>query len=109
MLRPCGTAHTVSRACGFKPQADTYGETRPGALRAVNRPWPVSPMSDAGFIRWRIVLGEQLDKRNFRRRILQAAVIEPTGAHRSHEGCPARLYRFREDAVAEVKARQLFP
>ncbi|MCL4506722.1 MAG: hypothetical protein M1434_02085 [Chloroflexi bacterium] len=66
-------------------------------------------MSDAGFIRWRIVLGEQLDKRNFRRRILQAAVIEPTGAHRSHEGRPARLYRFREDAVAEVKARRLFP
>ena len=58
---------------------------------------------------YEIVLGEQLDKRNFRRRILQAAVIEPTGAHRSHEGRPARLYRFREDAVAEVKARRLFP
>ncbi len=58
---------------------------------------------------YEIVLGEQLDKRNFRRRILQAAVIEPTGAHRSHEGRPARLYRFRADAVAEVKARRLFP
>jgi 8-oxo-dGTP diphosphatase len=58
---------------------------------------------------YEIVLGEKLDKRNFRRRILQAEVIEETGAHRSHEGRPAKLYRFREDAVAEVKARRLFP
>jgi 8-oxo-dGTP diphosphatase len=58
---------------------------------------------------YEIVLGETLDKRNFRRRILQAAVIEETGARRTHEGRPAKLYRFREDAVAEVKARRLFP
>ncbi|HEY3290742.1 MAG TPA: NUDIX domain-containing protein [Anaerolineae bacterium] len=58
---------------------------------------------------YEIVLGEQLDKRNFRRRILQAKVIEETGAVRTHDGRPARLYRFREDAVAEVKARRLFP
>jgi 8-oxo-dGTP diphosphatase len=25
------------------------------------------------------------------------------------DGRPAKLYRFREDAVAEVKARRLFP
>ena len=55
------------------------------------------------------VLGETLDKRNFRRRILQAQVLEATDAYRTHEGRPARLYRFREDAVAEVKARRLFP
>ncbi len=58
---------------------------------------------------YEIVLGEQLDKRNFRRRILQAQVIEHTGGRRTSEGRPARLYRFREDAVAEVKARRLFP
>ncbi len=55
------------------------------------------------------VLGEKLDKRNFRRKILSAAVIEPSGGFRSGEGRPARLYRYREDAVAEVKARRLFP
>ena len=55
------------------------------------------------------VLGETLDKRNFRRRILQAQVLEATDAYRTHEGRPARLDRFREDAVAEVKARRLFP
>lgn len=55
------------------------------------------------------ILGERLDKRNFRRRILQANVIEPTDVLRTGEGRPARLYRYRADAVAEVKARRLFP
>jgi 8-oxo-dGTP diphosphatase len=58
---------------------------------------------------YEIVLGEKLDKRNFRRKILSAGVIEPSQGYRSGEGRPARLYRYREDAVAEVKARRLFP
>lgn len=58
---------------------------------------------------YEIVLGEKLDKRNFRRKILNADVIEETGEQRTGEGRPARLYRFREDAVAEIKARRLFP
>jgi 8-oxo-dGTP diphosphatase len=55
------------------------------------------------------ILGEKLDKRNFRRRILQAQVIEETGEMQSGDGRPAKLYHYREDAVAEVKARRLFP
>lgn len=58
---------------------------------------------------YEIVLGEPLDKRNFRRKILSADVIEPTDRFRPGEGRPARLYRYRDDAVAEVKARRLFP
>jgi 8-oxo-dGTP diphosphatase len=58
---------------------------------------------------YEVVLGEKLDKRNFRRRILEADVIEPTPNIHSGEGRPARLYRYRPDAVAEVKARRLFP
>lgn len=58
---------------------------------------------------YEMILGESLDKRNFRRRILQAEIIEPTEHMRTGEGRPARLYRYREDAVAEVKARRLFP
>jgi len=58
---------------------------------------------------YEIVLAEPLDKRNFRRRIIQAGVIEPLDQVRLGEGRPARLYRFRPDAVAEVKARRLFP
>lgn len=55
------------------------------------------------------ILGEKLDKRNFRRRILTAGIIEPTPQFHSGDGRPARLYRYRADAVAEVKARRLFP
>jgi 8-oxo-dGTP diphosphatase len=58
---------------------------------------------------YEIVLAEELDKRNFRRKILSAGVIESSGRTRSGEGRPARLYRYRADAVAEVKARRLFP
>ena len=58
---------------------------------------------------YEIILGEKLDKRNFRRRILQAGIIEPIPERRAGERRPAQLYRYREDAVAEVKVRRLFP
>jgi 8-oxo-dGTP diphosphatase len=58
---------------------------------------------------YEVILGEGLDKRNFRRKIISANVIEETGDRRVGEGRPAKLYRFRDDAVAEVKARRLFP
>jgi 8-oxo-dGTP diphosphatase len=58
---------------------------------------------------YEIVLGESLDKRNFRRRILQADVIEETGQMHIGDGRPAKLYRYRPSAVAEVKTRRLFP
>ena len=60
---------------------------------------------------YEIVLGEKLDKRNFRRRILQAEILVETNRYREGEGQgrPARLYRYRKNAVTEVKARRLFP
>lgn len=58
---------------------------------------------------YEIILGVGLDKRNFRRRILDAGIIEATETRRGGEGRPARLYRYRPDAIAEVKARRLFP
>lgn len=59
---------------------------------------------------YELILGESLDKRNFRRKILTADILEDTGQlRREGEGRPARLYRYRDDAVAEVKARRLFP
>lgn len=58
---------------------------------------------------YEIILGEKLDKRNFRRRILAAGIIEPTNSYRGGEGRPARLYRYNPDVIAEVKARRLFP
>ena len=59
---------------------------------------------------YEIVLSEPLDKRNFRRKILAADVIEATGDKTSEgEGRPAKLYRYKTDSVAEVKTRRLFP
>lgn len=57
------------------------------------------------------VLGETLDKRNFRRRILEAGVLEETPRYREGDGQgrPARLYRYKKNAITEVKARRLFP
>jgi len=57
------------------------------------------------------VLGENLDKRNFRRRILEAGILSETNRYRESEGQgrPARLYRYKKNAVTEVKARRLFP
>ncbi len=60
---------------------------------------------------YEIVLGEHLDKRNFRRRIAEAGILVETNRLREGEGQgrPARLYRYRKNAVTEVKARRLFP
>ena len=58
---------------------------------------------------YEIVLGEPLDKRNFRRRILEASILEEAGQASEGRGRPAKTYRFRDDAVAETKARRLFP
>ncbi len=55
------------------------------------------------------ILNERLDKRNFRRKMLAAHILSETPYVRGGEHRPARLYGFRPDAVAEVKARRLFP
>lgn len=59
---------------------------------------------------YEIILDEKLDKRNFRRKILTAGILEETGEKKKEgEGRPAKLYRYRKDAIAEVKTRRLFP
>ncbi len=59
---------------------------------------------------YEIILGEKLDKRNFRRKILSSEILEETGKKkREGEGRPAMLYQYRSDAVVEVKTRRLFP
>ena len=58
---------------------------------------------------YEIVLGARLDKGNFRSKLRKTNVVEMVDGYRDTGGRPARLYRFREDAVAEIKARRLFP
>lgn len=61
-------------------------------------------------VAYELILDEELDKRNFRRKILTAGILEDTGElRREGEGRPARLYRYQDNAIAEVKARRLFP
>ena len=55
------------------------------------------------------VLGTKLDKGNFRSKLRKTDVVEAVDGYRETGGRPARLYRFKEDAVAEVKTRRLFP
>lgn len=55
------------------------------------------------------VLHEPLDKRNFRRKILAAGVLEATGNMRAGDHRPAKLYRFSADAVEIEQARRRFP
>lgn len=40
------------------------------------------------------ISGESLDKRNFRRKILQQGIVKPTKERQSSDGRPAQLYRF---------------
>jgi 8-oxo-dGTP diphosphatase len=58
---------------------------------------------------YEIILGTKLDKGNFRSKLRKTQVVEMVDGYRDTGGRPARPYRFREDAVAEVKARRLFP
>jgi 8-oxo-dGTP diphosphatase len=43
------------------------------------------------------ILGEQLDRGNFYRKIKESGVIEPVGRQRESRGRPAALYRFRAE------------
>ena len=55
------------------------------------------------------ILNEPLDKRNFRRKILTADVLEPTGNMRAGDHRPAKLYRFSAQAIEIEQARRRFP
>jgi 8-oxo-dGTP diphosphatase len=44
------------------------------------------------------VLGVALNRGNFRRKVLEAGVVEDTGKTRPARGKPAHLYRFRRRA-----------
>jgi 8-oxo-dGTP diphosphatase len=55
------------------------------------------------------VLNEPLDKRNFRRKIVSADVLEETGNYREGDHRPAKLYRFTAKAIELEIARRRFP
>lgn len=59
---------------------------------------------------YEVVLREKLDKRNFRRKIMAADVLEATSDYREGgQRRPARLYRFTAAAIELEQARRRFP
>lgn len=58
---------------------------------------------------YEVVLQEQLDKRNFRRKILSQGILEQTEQVRYGDHRPASLYRFAAAAIELEKARRRFP
>jgi 8-oxo-dGTP diphosphatase len=55
------------------------------------------------------ILNDKLDGRRFRRRILAADVLAETGSRRGAGRRAARLYRFKDDTVAQFERQWLFP
>ncbi|MBI3959346.1 MAG: NUDIX hydrolase [Chloroflexi bacterium] len=55
------------------------------------------------------VLKEALDKRNFRRKILAAEILEEGGGYREGDHRPAKLYHFTAKAIELEQARRRFP
>jgi 8-oxo-dGTP diphosphatase len=55
------------------------------------------------------ILREDLDKRNFRRKMLSSGMLEETHQLRSGDHRPAKLYRFQEDTCCQPKAHRLCP
>lgn len=46
---------------------------------------------------YEVILGEKLDKRNFRKKIFSMGIIEPTEKYKLGVHRPARLYMFKKD------------
>ncbi len=55
------------------------------------------------------ILNDKLDGRRFRRRILAADILAETDSRRGAGRRAARLYRFKDDAVAQFERQRLFP
>lgn len=58
---------------------------------------------------YEIILGRELDKRNFRKKILDLGIVEDTGEFRAAEhqrGRPAALYRFQSQVFRNLEAKR---
>lgn len=58
---------------------------------------------------YEVALQEELDKRNFRRKILAQGILEKTGQKRYGDHRPAALYRFTAAGIELEKARRRSP
>ena len=59
---------------------------------------------------YEIILGKQLDKRNFRKKVADLGILEPTGQRARGRGRPALLYRFRREVFKQIESKgDIFP
>jgi len=62
---------------------------------------------------YEVILGKELDKRNFRKKISELGVLEATGEERRPRrggGRPASLFRFRPEVFHKIEAKgDIFP
>ena len=54
---------------------------------------------------YEIILGKVLDKRNFRKKIFDLGILEPTNQRARGRGRPALLYRFKLEVFKQIEAK----
>lgn len=54
---------------------------------------------------YEIILGKVLDKRNFRKKIFDLGILEPTSQRARGRGRPALLYRFKPEVFQQIEAK----
>jgi 8-oxo-dGTP diphosphatase len=80
-------------------------ETTLAIFRLLPETFTLTELQDA----YEHVLCEELDKRNFRRKMLSSGMLEETEQLRSGDHRPAKLYRFQGGAVRRPKAQRPYP
>ena len=54
---------------------------------------------------YEIILGRELDKRNFRKKIFDLGILEPTSQRARGRGRPAALYRFKPEVFKQIESK----
>ncbi len=71
------------------------------AVGAIAKEFTLSELQEL----YEVILGHALDKRNFRKRVMQEGLVEATGERREGMATrPAALYRFRSRILQEIEA-----
>ncbi len=69
---------------------------------------PVFPFSDLETL-YATILGRDIDRRNFRKKVMALGILKPTGAVRSQgRGRPAELFRFDRKRYEQLRKKGLY-
>jgi len=79
-----------------------YGDA---PFKLLSREFTLSQLQSA----YEVILGKHLDKRNFRRKVLQANLLRSTSQRRSGEGRPAELFTYVGRGKSNLRPYLLMP